>query len=320
MVSSKENVFLLMGSDLHSKEKALEALATSSLKGSSRDLNYKVFRGSDDSAGAIIDHIATSPIFAGKRLVVVKELDKMESGELAILVENLKKPLASTCLVLESASNSILKNHPELNDIACVKRFDEPEGDAILSWAGKFVSSRSGKSISCNAIELLVELKGSEVMSLAQELDKLIAFTGDRKAIEKEDVEEVSGISTASSVFDLAWKLGERDSDSALAIIHELLLIGKKPHEIMGMISWHLKRMFKAKELVLKGVSEYDTAIAVGIRKADVEAFFTQLACFGMKDITARVALLLEADLEIKRTLYDPGLILEFAVIRLCLI
>jgi len=320
MVSSKESVFLLLGSDLHSKEKALEALVVSALKGSSKDLNYKVFRGSDDSAGVIIDHIATSPIFAEKRLVVVKELDKMEPDELAILIESLKKPLSSTCLVLESGSNSILKHHPALNNIACVKRFDELEGSAVLSWAGKFVSSRSDKSISGPAIELLVELKGSEAMSLAGELDKLIAFTGERKVIERRDVEEVSGISTASSVFDLGWKIGDRDADSALAIIHELLSSGKKPHEIMGMISWHLKRMFKGKELVLKGVSEYETALAIGVRKTDMEMFFTQLACFDMKDIVARITLLLEADLDIKRTRYDPGLILEFAVIRLCLI
>lgn len=320
MVSSKESVFLLLGSDLHSKEKALDALAASSLKGSSKDLNYKVFRGSDDSAGAIIDHITTSPIFAGKRLVVVKEIDRMEPDELTLLIENLKRPLASTCLVLESGSNSILKHHPELNDIACVKRFDKLEGNAVLAWAGKFVSSRSGKSISGDAIELLVELKGSEAMSLAGELDKLIAFTGDRKVIEKEDVGEVSGISVASSVYDLGWKIGDRDADSALGIIHELLSSGKKPHEITGMISWHLKRMLKGKELILKGSSEYETAFAIGLRKTDTEAFFTQLACFDMKDIVARISLLLEADLDIKRTRYDPGLILEFAVIRLCLI
>jgi len=320
MVSSRESVFLLLGSDLHSKEKALEALAASSLKLSSKDLNYKVFRASDDSVGSIIDHIKTSPIFAGKRLVVVKELDRMEPDELAFLIENLKKPLASTCLILESGSNSILKRHPELSDIACVKRFDGLEGGAVLSWAGKFVSSGSGKSISGDAIELLVELKGSETMKLAGELDKLIAFTGDRKVIEKKDVEEVSGISTNSSVFDLGWKIGDRDADSALAIIHELLSSGKKPYEIVGMISWHLKRMFKGKELILKGVSEYETALTIGVRKADVEAFFTQLACFDMKDISARISLLLEADLDIKKTLYDPGLILEFAVIRLCFI
>lgn len=320
MVSSKENVFLLLGSDLHSKEKALEALVASSLKGSSKDLNYKVFRASEDSAGAIIDHIATSPIFAGKRLVVIKEIDKMEPGELALLIENLKKPIASTCLVLESGSSSILKHYPELSDIACVKRFDELEGSVVLSWARKFVSSISGKSISDDAIELLVELKGSEAMSLSRELDKLIAFIGERKAIEKEDVEQVSGISTASSVFDLGWKIGDKDANSALAIIHELLTSGKKPHEIIGMISWHLKRMFKGKELILKGVSEYETALAIGVRKTDAEVFFTQLARFDMKDIVASITLLLEADLDIKRTRYDPGLILEFAVIRLCLI
>lgn len=320
MVSSKANVFLLLGSDLYSKEKALESLAASSFKGFPKDIDYKVFHASDDAIGAIIDHIATSSIFSEKRLVVVKELDKMDPKGLELLIESIKKPLGSACLVLESGSYSVLKYHPVLNDIACVKRFDELEGPAVTSWVRNFVSSKAGKSISGEAMELLFELKGYEPMCLAGELDKLIAFTGDRKEIGIEDVEEAVGISALSSGFDLCWKIGARDADSAVRIVSRLLGSGKKPHEIIGMISWHLKRMLKGKELTRHGESEYEIASALKIRKSDIEVFFTQLAYFDMEEIKSGISLLLEADLDIKRTRYDPGLVLEFAVIRLCLI
>jgi len=57
--------------------------------------------------------------------------------------------------------------------------------------------------------------------------------------------------------------------------------------------------------------------LKIGRRYAD--EFFKQANSMTLPQAMSRLAILLEADLDIKRTKFDPNLVLEFAIIRLCL-
>jgi len=73
--------------------------------------------------------------------------------------------------------------------------------------------------------------------------------------------------------------------------------------------------------LVLKreGRSDHDIAREIKMRRDEVDIFFKQLGAFSIDGVKSKMEALLAADLDIKRTRYDPGLVLEFAIIRLCL-
>jgi len=162
-------------------------------------------------------------------------------------------------------------------------------------------------------------LKGNLPIDLAGELEKLIAFVGERKSIKASDVEELVGRSVEASAFDIGWQIGRRDAASALRLVSDLMRSGKRPHEIVGVISWHLNRLLKALELRGNGRCDNDIAAELGIRWKDTDAFFGQMKAFDINEVRSKIKALLAADLDIKRSRYDQGMVLEFAVIRLCL-
>jgi len=318
MVNPKHSVLLFAGSDSYSKEKALDELRSALLNASSRELDYKVFYGDDVDIRELIDCASTIPLLSPKKIIVIKEAEKLSRQDRARLGAYIKKGIGSTCLVLQCADDSLLEEDG-LVEYVSVRRFDNLTDRELGLWIERFVNSKSGKSILPDAIEVLRELQGADLLSLSQELEKLIAFVGEKKEIGSSDVEELVGKSVMATAFDLTAAIEKSKIDDAMRIIADLTLSGKRHYEIVGLLCWHLRRMMKARILRDKGESDLRIANALRLSGRYAGEFFNQLNGLDIGKLKARMKVLLDADLDLKRTKYNPSLVLEFALIRLCL-
>lgn len=318
MVDLRASVFLFVGRDSYSKEIAIKELSSSTLDNSSRSLDLKVFRGSHANAREILEHLSTIPFLAPQRLVVVKEFEKLPDEDRKRIVEYAKRPSKTACLVIDSKDESILDEFGQSRRHANVRVFGEPTGHDLAVWIKRFASSR-GKKIDARAIESLKETGIQDLSRLSQELDKIASFTGARDTICPSDVEELLGKNLVASAFDLTNAIEENRADKAMKIVSDLLTGGKKHYEIIGLLSWHVKRLLKAKTLQLKGATDTYIANALRINSKYFGRFFKQVKNLKMTAIKSQMRVLLEADLDIKRSRLDPVLALECAIIRLCL-
>lgn len=312
------SVFLFLGKERYLKEYAINELRTNSLDSSSGELDYKVLHGSDTSADEIINSAGTIPFFSSKRFIVVKDFDKLSKEDTSKIAVYIKNPNKHTCLIIDSDSESILKDFPLIAGYAKVVRFTPLSDKELSVWLKKYLSIQ-GKTIEDNALDTLKEYKGAQILNLSGELDKLMTFIGKRKNITNADVERLVGRSIMASAFDIASAVGDRNASKAISIVHELISSGKKPHEITGILSWFFKRVLKAKLLLDAGDTEFLVAQKLRINRKNIEEFFTHVYSFPAKILESKMKVLLDADLNIKRPKYNPSLIMELAIIRLCL-
>ncbi|MFA6321439.1 MAG: DNA polymerase III subunit delta [Candidatus Omnitrophota bacterium] len=320
MVNSKSPVFLFLGADSYSKDQAIKKLSDSIFGSSSRDLDYKVFDCNEDEACDILDHVSTIPFLASKRLVVVKNFKKLSEEDISRIIAYIKNPNKYTYLVIDAEDESILKDHPEIMRNVVSSRFGELSDPQFYSRAKEMLSSAApGKNITSDAAKALKELYGGDMGSVSQELKKLSSFVGDRDQIEAEDVESVAGKHISASAFDLTDAIEVNDLKKALGIISELTLSGKKHYEIVGLLCWQMKRLFKGRLLLEKGTPDAQIAGALRINRRYCDRFLKQLKASTLTGIESKMKILLETDLDIKRSRYDPAIALEFAVIKLCL-
>lgn len=318
MVTPNPAVYLLIGSERYLKEKAINDLRLSLLDKLSGELDYKVLYGLDTSADEILALVSTIPFFSSKRLVIVKDFERLSKEDTARLVSYIKNPNQYTCLIIDAKDGDMLKDDPSLARYIRVLRFSDPTETEVSSWISRFVASRD-RVIEEEAIEILKELKGRDLLNLSQELEKLITYTGTRKKITVSDVESLVGKSVMASAFDIAHASAQMDTAKAIAIVYELVSYGKKPYEIIGLLAWHFKTLLRIKVLLSAGRTEYAIAQDLKVPRKKIPAFLTQSALYSEEDIGSRLEILLEADLGIKRARYSPSMILEFAIIRLCL-
>ncbi len=318
MVDTSPSVYLFVGTEKYLKERAISELRFRSLDSSSGELDYKVLHGSDTSADEIINSSSTMPFFSSKRLIVVKDFHKLSKEDASKVIAYIKNPNKYTCLIIDSDDASILEDYPPITKYAKVLRFAPLSDNELSDWIKKYLSMR-GKAIEDDALDILKESKGADLLSLSRELDKLMTFIHKRKSVAGDDVERLVGKSVGASAFDIASAIGDKNASKAIRIVHELTSSGKKPYEIIGILSWFFKRVLKAKLLLDTGDTESSVSQKLRVNRRSAEEFFTHVHSFSAQDLESKMKVILDADLNIKRPRYSPSFIMEFAVIRLCL-
>lgn len=318
MVDSAYSVFLFTGEEDFLKEKAIDELKASLLDRASGDADYKVLYGSQTSAREILEHLTTLPFLSSKRLVVVKDFEEMPKEEMSGLISYVSSPSKMGCLVLDSRDEQALVQFRQLGGRVRAMHFGRLKDFELVAWIRRCISSK-GKNIDEDALLLVREMAGDGLSLIAHELEKLAVFVGEKKLIALGDVQAVMGQGFTKSAFDLGRAISSKKADEAVRILLELGLSGERPHEIVGLLCWHFKRILRARRLKERGESDFSIAGVLKIGRRFQEEFFAQAAALSLPQLKAKIDILLEADLDIKRTKLDPGILLETAVMRLCL-
>ena len=320
MVTTASSGSLLVGTNDYLKDEAINQIVSSVLGNASRDLGLRIFYGGESTASQILDYVQTAPMPPVlKRVAVVKYFDGFSREDRAAIIKYLKSPPRYAHIILETEEISMLDECAPAASRIEVRRTGPLEASALAGWIKRYVASNSDKKIDDDAASALADMQSSGLLGLVSELDKLLSFTAAKPAITVSDVQEIVGFNREIPAFGFADAISAKDADRSLKIASELMRMGKSCQEIVGIICWQLKRMVRAKTLKDAGRSDYDAARAIGLYRKHQDDFFRQLGNFTLRELTSKMELLLDADLSIKRTRFDPAAALELAIIRLCL-
>ena len=90
---------------------------------------------------------------------------------------------------------------------------------------------------------MLLELVGSSMGLLDQELGKLAVASGSKPDITADDVERMVGRSKAADVFRILDAIGDGKPGEALSILEELFSEGEDPMAVMGPLTASLRKL-----------------------------------------------------------------------------
>jgi DNA polymerase III delta subunit len=126
------------------------------------------------------------------------------------------------------------------------------EQTATLKGFLKTRLAQEGKTIIPQAEALLLERVGPETYLLEMEIQKLLAYTGDRKQILPKDITEIVGAFREEPLYELTTVLGERKLEEGLRKLGQLWEQGYNPLQILAGITNTLRRLLAAGELLGK--------------------------------------------------------------------
>ena len=95
-------VYLFIGEEDFLSEECIERIIRDLLTEETKALNLDVVYRNKADASQVMAHAASFPMMSGMRVVVIKEFDKLITGEPAkeLVSAYIARPLESTCLVL----------------------------------------------------------------------------------------------------------------------------------------------------------------------------------------------------------------------------
>lgn len=108
------------------------------------------------------------------------------------------------------------------------------------------------KKITPRAFEQLRQRTGGDMQIIAEAINKITNFVGDKHQIDEADVRNLVAQSTYDRIFDLTDAIGKRSPRQALKSLREIVLSGQDPFLITAAIVSHLRLTLQAKLIAEK--------------------------------------------------------------------
>lgn len=302
-------------------EEAAQDIKARVLSSAFKDMNYNSFDAKEADADAVIGTAQTFPVMAQKRLVIVNRAEALSKSQQEGLLSYVKKPSGTTCLIFIASTGKIDKRlsfFSEMDKANFLFHFKPPSDAQLPSWVKK-EAQRCGKSITDDAIGTMLEVTGSELMDIKQELAKLTLFVGERNNIEKADMELAVTNGRVDTVFDLADSIGRKDLREAVINLRKLMEQKEEPVKILGMISRQFRIIWRIKALKKKGAAINSIASTLGLFPTYIDGYLKQGKDFSEAGLLRIFKTLHNADITLKSGRQPPRLAIERLVMELCL-
>lgn len=300
------------------------------------DQNTVMLDGEKLTPLEFVQHATTPPFLAPSRLVVVDGLvrhlsgvkasrgkkkdaeDPLEQWRAAVgqLAEPGALPETNTVVLLEPALDGKPAAFSIFAEIAQVNHYPPVKDKELGAWVRDEAAGR-GLKLAPGAVRTLVEAIGPDLWALHNELQKLEILAPD--ALVGEDLVRDSVVQAREAkVWDLTDAVAAGDERKALRALARLLTDGEPPPLLSSMIARQYRQLAVTKELAAARSPDGEIARAAGIPEWKVRDVAALASRYSWAALRRAYALLVDADLSVKRGLQDDESSLQLLVHELC--
>src|SRR5829696_7414480 len=186
-------LYLIIGEEDLLRDNAVAALKAAVLEDGA-DVNYDLFYGDEASGGDIVTCASEIPVFAERRLVIVKVAEKLSARESEALLGYVKNPVETTTLVFVTHKLDGRLKFSQALTRAAISIDCAPLRDAQLGpWVSRD-AERLGLRLEESATQLLKEVSGGSLYGVRRELEKLAAYVPAGRPVAASDVQALRGM------------------------------------------------------------------------------------------------------------------------------
>ncbi len=289
-------------------------------------LNRSEFDGAQTSAAEALGAVKSLPFLAEKRLVIVKGLIRHstrkgagKAGKAAIdrLIDELPRLPNFARLVL--VEDDMLKDGSRLLKAArtmpngFVKGFRRPQN--LTAWIQRRAREEYHAEISPRAASAIAQVVGEDLRRADNELQKLVSYVADERAIDEADVATLTPYVPEANVFEMAEALAAGDGKRALTLIQQALHDDPRDPGIrlFALITRQFRLLLMTRDHLDSGGSAQPAAIAkaVGAPPFVAGKLATQSRRFSAAQLDAILKRLQRYDQDMKTGRIAPRLALD---------
>ncbi len=248
-------VYLLAGTELFFRDKFRQALVKFFLGGpdgevAEHDLLETPVRDALDDA-------ANLSLFAPRRVVWLRNADAIlpkREGQ----TSSRHSPEAVSAYLARPNEQTVVVFEARLDEKEKIARMEKALPGAVkielerpaVEDSARYLAEearRGGYEMDTRTAAELVESTGGDLARACKELEKLMAYAGDRQTVTTEDVREMVTAEPAFIIWELGDSIGRRDRRAALERLEAMLRDGRSAMPILGLIASHMRRLLRAK-------------------------------------------------------------------------
>jgi DNA polymerase-3 subunit delta len=269
--------------------------------------------GPGDEFPKVLQALMTPPMFEDRRVIVIKEMDRLPVDAQRQLLAFLENPTPATTAVLvaSKAAPSMVSAVKKAGRVIEAARGRRPD---LYAWLKQqFLAKRF--SVTGEGLAALIDAVGEERMALAQAVEELTLAMAPGTRIGPREVAQHFRGRADVKLYAFTDAVAQRQPSMALEALHYLLVRGEPPQ----MLFWSLARHFRMLLVAAEGsASQIAETLKLPVWRA--EKLVRQVRGFRGGSLVAAYQLLAEADLKMKRSEEPEALTLERAVVAIAVI
>lgn len=242
-------------------EQALDRLINHLLAGGERDMCCEVVDGFAENVPDALERMNTFALLAGPKIVVFKKAELTEQSDyIRTLNEAITKGFPSRHHLMITAIAKVPKNlklYKAIRDHGLIvdchvplggRRSDKVAQQNILQQTLKTLLDQSGKHLAGGLFDKLCQLTGFDLRTFTHNVEKLIAFIGQRQEITGQDIDHVLRSTKSDPVYEFTNAVADRDGALALQLMNTLLRDKWHPLQILSALANQIRKLLMAKD------------------------------------------------------------------------
>jgi DNA polymerase-3 subunit delta len=203
-----------------------------------------------------------------------------------------------------------------VRDTATVQEFGVLKGDALRSWAEARIK-KQGASFSAAALDrLLTLIDGAHLGELANEIDKLATYAGERR-VEPADIDAMVSSALEYQIWDLTDAVVAGRADRALGFIETMAVRGGRdyaPQLLIFMLTRTYRQLLLAQTLMAERLTQPEIGQRLGLSPFPLRKTIEQAGRYPPERLEQAYRRLLETDVAVKTGVLDVDTALELLV------
>ena len=228
-------------------------------------MNYSQYDLNKESMETVLEDVMIPPFLSDHKMIVVKNADFLTTKK--VKKENQDEYLMACMKYLDEHIHLVIfhdqKNFDERKKIVKYLRknaqffeINELNYYKISDTTRQAVKKRNC-TIDDDALELLLSRKGSHLLDIVNEVEKLCLYTDH---IDKQCVETLVSQPLDENVFDLTTAILNKDKEKMFSIYHDLMVLNEEPVKLIVLIANSMRLLYQVKLLDRKGYNDQEIA------------------------------------------------------------
>jgi DNA polymerase-3 subunit delta len=310
-------LYLLLGPEIYLRRVAAQTITETALSRTMlREFNESAFSLLSDPVQSAVAAAEQLPMMSEMRVVRVRDFARLREADEDTLISYLNNPSPTTVMIfIADDLDKRKKSSKVLLDTCTVVEFSPLKDAEAKTWARSRLKELK-VSADDQVLSELIRLVGTDVQTLANELEKLASAAAVTSRITLDHVDELIGRSRELSNFELADHLMAGNRKKALETLHRLLEDGAEPVMLVGLIAGNYHRLALGKHLLARGGRE-EVFRNISLPPFKRDSYISTLQRSTAAKIARGIQLTAATDLAIKTSQATPRLQLEMLVCEL---
>lgn len=294
-------------------------------------ISFSAVSGGKDAAfAALAASLSSFPMGQERRLTEIHDLavSGLSASELDMLCENLKEADETNIVVFCLRKNEWIFDYKtegsqefkKLSAVARLVRFDILGKPKLKTWAARRLS-REGIKACDAALDILVDMCGSEMSVVAEETAKLCFYArgSGKEEISEDDVRRVASQAAATeappfAMLEAAQKWSIADMYAAIELARDLR---EEPIAIVAKLGRILSDMLRIKAGLESGMNVSQIAKEMKMNEYRVSKYAAAVAKAPISKLEESVYLACETDTALKSTQTDGYVLVDILIAKI---